>query len=315
MNDDIAYVMAVGRRGTLKKTYHLMKSIKHFDKDAEIYAFVANEEVDEIPQASLDRFKPYSKLIYGNIPMKEYIFTVKHQALIQAGEISSKKYLACMDSDMLMFDKLQLEEGYDLFVAPVDIGNTSWGRLDAKPEWKRLYGLIGEDMPDYTLTSLVDKREMLPYFNGGLAITSDHKFGKLWLETTKKIFPEISDKDSYIEGYSKKTAHGKLVTKIPFSHWTEQVTLSLLASKFNTKILDYTYNYPMNIMWDCPTDIKIMHYHDLRNLIKIRNKAVKQKIVDMGIKEALDGYNKCDTYARLLAYHTLRSIKIKAGKF
>jgi len=310
---DIAFVMAVGKGKTLDKSYYLAKSIKQVYEDAEIYAYVAEEEKPEISQGRLSKIGNYANLIYGDIPMKEYIFTVKHRALILAGEMTNKKYLVCLDSDMLMMNELSLPKG-EMFVCPVDIGNTSWGREEARPLWEKLYKKIGAEMPKNKLLSLIDKYAMFPYYNGGFVITSDHKFGRKWLDLTREIFKILPDMDSYMKGYSQQTKRRRLFTKIPYSHWTEQVTLTLLASKHKAKILPYEYDWPMNTTWRCPTNVKIMHYHDMRNLLKIHKKSVVNRLKEIGIYDELK-YSTPFEYPRMIGYQVLRGMKVRLGKF
>lgn len=313
MQTDIAFVIAVGRGKTLDKSFYLAKSIRYFYPDAEIYAFVAEEERAEIPREKLFAIETYSTLIYGYIPMKEYIFTVKHQALILAGAQTNAKYLACLDSDMLLLNQFNLDDGYDMFVCPVDVGNTSWGRESSAPLWKELYNHVGSPFPDYRLRALKDNYLMHPYFNGGFVITTDHSFGSKWLNLTKEVFEKIPEYDKYVDEYGGKSKRSRfLLKKIPYSHWTEQVTLTLLASKYNTKILDYSYDYPLNIMWSCPSETRLIHYHDQRNFVKLRRPEHKCLLKDIGITR---NNNILNSYMRIIIYSYLRWMKIKLGKF
>jgi len=308
--NNIVFVLAVGRGKTLDKSIFLINSIKKYHPDAEIYSFVAEEETEEIDYAIKSFEEISTKVLYGEIPMKEYIFTVKHNALIKAGKITKKKYLCCLDSDMLLLQKFRLPPNHDMYVCPVDVGNTSWGREESREKWEELYKIAKAKMPKKKLYSLVDNREMFPYYNGGFVITSDKQFGKKWLDLTSKIFKIIESYDSY-DKYRSQSKRRRLFTRIPYSHWTEQVSLTLLASKYNTLALGYDYDYPLNAMKSCPKNTKLIHYHDFRNLYKLESHRLQIDVYEY----LINNYNKTTSKLKLKAYDFLRKIKIKMGKF
>jgi hypothetical protein len=302
---DFAFVMSVGKGKMVEQAYWLARSISQSNPKAEIYAFVAESEREDIYLYHLKRIEEVGgKILYGEIPLKEYKFTSKHQALIQAGELSSAKYFVCLDSDMLVLNRLELPSDYAMYVCPVDIGNTSWGRESARSRWEELYKLVEAEMPKEKIRSVIGNYLMFPYFNGGFVITTDNKFGSKWLDTTKKVYGEMPDREFYQNVYSKQSKRRRLFTKIPYAHWTEQVTLTLLAAKYHTKVLDYRYDYPLNTRWTCPQDVKIVHYHDVRNLVKIRDRVKNIELPSVVF-----------TYPRILNYQMLRGLKVKMGKF
>jgi hypothetical protein len=302
---ELAFVFSVGTGTMVEKSYWLARSIHKTNPEAEIYAFVAESEREDIYIYHLKRIEEFGgKILYGEIPLKEYKFTSKHQALIQAGEQSSAKYLVCLDSDMLVMNPFTLPEGFSMYVVPVDIGNTSWGRESARSKWEELYKLVDSPMPTQKIIPILDKHPMFPYYNGGFAVSTDHKFGQKWLDTTKVVYDKMPDREFYQNVYSKQSKKRRLFTKIPFAHWTEQVTLTLLAAKYHAKALDYRYDYPLNTLWTCPQDVRIVHYHDVRNLVKIRD-----LIKDIELP------NIVFTYPRILNYQLLRGMKVRLGKF
>lgn len=309
--DNIAFVIAVGKGvNTLDKTTMLIHSIFEINPKQEIYSFIAEEERREIPKKYIDFFNEETKVLYGNIPMKEYVFSVKPKAMIEAGKITKKELICFLDSDMLMLKQFgHLEEG--TYVVPVDVGNVSWGRERARPYWEKLYSLTGIEMPKEKITSLVDKREMFPFFNSGFVI-SNKEFGKEWLSLTENVFRIVDDLDPY-EGYSKKSRRRRFFKRIPYSHWIDQVALSLLSSKYKAKILDYKYNYPLNIMKKCPDDTILVHYHDVRNLFKLDKETLLSMDIDSYLKE--NNYNYFVSKMRMNVYDLMRKTKISLGKF
>lgn len=302
--------MAVGVGKTLDKSKFLIESIKNQNHKQEIHTFVANEELDTIPKQYIKYFEDNTKLHYGEIPMKEYIFTVKHNALIKAGN-TKKEYLCCLDSDMLMLRPFEIPTK-NMYVCPVDIGNTSWGREESRPLWEELYKIIKVPMPLHKLTPLVDNYKMFPYFNGGFVLTNNKTFGSEWLSLTKKIYKIIEKYDSY-DKYRGQSKRRRTFTRIPYSHWTEQVSLTLLATKYNAEVLGYDYDYPINIMHSCPCNTRLIHYHDFRNLYKLNQSKI---MLINGLSEYLKkNYKPFSSKLKLNAYSIIRRAKIKMGKF
>lgn len=307
----LAFVMAVGKGESLWKTGYLIESIQKHHPSADVFAFVAEEERKEIPQEYLELLLDEDvTLLFGKIPIPEYIFTVKHMALIEATKRSSADYFCCLDSDMLMLNPFEFNSNHNMYVCPVDVGNTSWGRASAQPYWDRLYSDMGLKTPANKLQPIADKTPMFPYYNGGFVITSNRNFGEEWLELTSIVFPQIESMDSY-EKFRSRSKRRRFFQRIPLSHWTEQVTLTLLAEKYKAHNLGYSYDYPINIMKTVPKDTKLIHYHDMRNLRKISTDYLSEDLLEY----LDDNYPKNVTRLRLSAYSIMRRTKIKLGKF
>jgi hypothetical protein len=172
-------------------------------------------------------------------------------------------HLLILDSDMLVVDNIEVPKGGELAMTPVNIGDQEWGQKEKINEWKKLCSKYKIKFPEKKITSTVDENKLpFPMYNVGVVFVENNDFPQRWKEIEMEMY------DNY-GGF----------------HFLHQIAASLLAADYNVNVLSEVYNYPSNIRFYCPSDVKILHYHSFNQLKKLMHKDIKRKVVQTGIKK------------------------------
>lgn len=264
----LSYVFALGPNELEQKSLFLLRSIRQNTSASqnEIYVFIAEEEKEEISKETIKEVRNSATIIRGNIPIKEYPLSAAHKALHEASNKSESEYLLLLDTDTLVLNepKTHLQHESDLFLKPVDTGESYWGQSESNKEWKQLFQDNDLEFPEEEVISTVDKRKVRPpYYNGGAILTRNNAFPKEYLDLNKKVYGTLST-DNY---------------------YTDQIVLAILAEKYNVEELDESYNYPQHLRFVPNSSANILHYHELYRIYlpiiissKLRNKTSKTQI-------------------------------------
>ena len=297
-----------------KKATYLLESIKeNTDIQKEnLYVYLVEDEESEISDETITHFEENTTLIRGPTHIEGYHVSALHNALVEASEISDKKYLALLDVDIILRDDLELDEleEHELHIKPEGLGDTSfWTREESRDEWKRLFNEFGFQFPEREMRSTVDRKLMpVPYYNSGVIVTKNNEFPKRWKKLSKKVWEETSN------------------------YYSEMVALAMLATEYDVNNLDEAYNYPSCLYLHVPKSVKVIHYHDLDSLY--RNIALDKNLRDsigeqlrkdyyslnfleagrICIKDSYKAYfSRRDTWRRKLVRPYIRPLAIKLG--
>lgn len=267
MTDNLAFVLASGSGQIGRQSRYLLRSIRRHHPDATVYLYVPAEELDEMDADIYAELDDGGTIIEGSIPIPEYPISTKIAALAAADDAADADYLAMLDTDVLVLDRIDTHErtDADLHLKPVDVGNQFWGRQRSRGHWERLYDRYDRPLPDWRVESTFDHRTMLPYWNAGFVLTRVDGFGSEWLDLTEDL-------------------HGE----VPYDRHADQVALGLLSARYRTATLGNRYNYPLHLRLRCPSDVVVLHYHNAPNLTKVRNDAVRDQIRSVGLGEVFD---------------------------
>ena len=279
MRNDLAFVFAAGAGEVGRQSRHLLRSIREYHPEAPAYAFVPEDERDTMDETVLKELRDGAELLVGEIPIPEYPISTKIAATAAAEEATDADYLLMLDTDMVLLDRIDAHErsDADLFLKPVDVGRQFWGRDRSLDWWRRLYDRFDLPFPTRRVTSTFDRREILPYWNAGFVLARTGTVGREWLEMTAAIHDEI-----------------------PYNRHADQVALGILSTRYETDALDERYNYPLQIHLGCPSDVKVLHYHDRHELAKVRNGTIQRKVRRVGLRH--DVPIPSVAYLRLMLY-------------
>lgn len=250
-----------------RQALYLLRSIEKNTKadPDEIFVFVAEEEKEGISEDTIEEVEKKATLIEGNIPNPDYLLSSSHEALRKASKITEKEYIALLDTDTLVLDDINLprETEVDLFLKPADLGNRYWARKESLEEWKSLFSEYGFDFPEKRINATVDGLEMIPYYNSGsFIVNTASDFPDEWLELSKEIHGNLSD-----------------------NFFTDQVSLAMLASKYNVQEVGEVYNFPLNLRISPDKDAMVVHYKRIHSVYRsiLIDPWFKSKIEDTGI--------------------------------
>ncbi|MFC7098345.1 hypothetical protein [Halobaculum marinum] len=265
--DDLAFVFASGSGQVGTQSRHLIRSIRRHHAEAPVYVYVPAEELDDMNETVREELAANATILEGSIPIPEYPISTKIAALKAAERVADAAYLLMLDTDVLVLDEIEAhrDEDADLYLKPVDVGNQFWGRERSHDRWRALYERYDLLFPERRVESTFDGREMLPYWNAGFVLTRVDDFGTEWLEVTEAL-------------------HGE----IPYDRHADQVALGLLSERYATETVDNRYNYPIHLRLRCPPDVRVLHYHNAPNLVKVSDQGIRDQIRAVGLGDAID---------------------------
>lgn len=265
--DDLAFVFASGSGQVGSQSRHLLRSIRRHHAEAPVYVYVPTEELDDMDPAVREELAADATILEGSIPVPEYSISTKIAALEAAERVADASYLLMLDTDVLVLDEIEVHrsEDADLFLKPVDVGNQFWGRERSHERWRDLYERYDQQFTERRVASTFDNRAMLPYWNAGFVLTRVDGFGTEWLEVTEAL-------------------HGE----IPYDRHADQVALGLLSERYTTETVDNRYNYPIHLRLRCPPDVRVLHYHNASNLVKVSDQGIRDQIRAVGLGEGID---------------------------
>lgn len=266
----LGYVFAAGAGQVGRQSRHLLHSIDQVDTNAPVYPFIPNDEVDEIDTDLLDLLENRCEVLSGDIPIPDYPISTKIAALAAAEEVADTDYLLMLDTDMLILDEIRLHQrsDADLFLKPVDVGRQFWGRDKSHPCWERLYAQNDLEFPDWRVESTFDSRMILPYWNAGFVFARRGTLGAEWLDLTVEL-------------------HGE----IPYDHHADQVALGILSTRYDVDVVGPEYDFPLHLHLYCPSDVKVLHYHNEEQLSKVWDRDLRAKIRRTGASHGMTRYS------------------------
>lgn len=229
--------------------------------------FLPEQEIDAIsPRIQSELEDSATVSIVGNLTIPEYGQSAKLDAFAAAAEQVDPPYVL-VDTDTLLLKGVpEIFNGHEVVAKPVDIGAQYWGTEDSLEDWQSLYSRYGFEFPEGRVRSTVDGHQILPYYNAGVVGTMNPEFPKRWLELTKSVYNDIEE-----------------------TFYSDQISLAMLMSEYNTGQLSETMNYPGTLRFRFPSNIRVLHYHEWDVLDRIQNRRHRQFLTKIGIREFLSG--------------------------
>ena len=264
---DVCFV--TGSEPLATQAKYLSRSIRQFGDFNQEFVFIPEEEYSHIPEGVITELDKYHTIIEGQIPISDYQISSKIKGVIESERYSSADIIAFLDTDTLVLDDLS---DYSLnrakfSASPVDVVTDKyWTSDESRNEWLKFEQYFGLNETGSTVVSLVDKRECRPYYNAGVLFFQP-PFGKEWLNWTNRVYHRASRKRN-----------------------SDQVSLGLLSQKYECSVLSQTYNFPVPHRIYFPSDVKVLHYHQLPHLIRILTPELKKKLKMIGVLEEIQKY-------------------------
>jgi len=286
---DIVFTSGKGKLAT--QSIYLSRSIRSYGNFDQSFVFIPESEIQNIDGSILRELEGKHSIITEDIPIPDYPISAKIQGLIEAQRRGESEYTLLVDTDTMVLNNIRMDVDSDLLAVPINIATDKyWTSSDSQEDWEALYDRFGLEIPEHTITTVVDQQKIRPYYNAGVVIARD-AIGEQWLDWTEEVFQFASD--------SKKNA--------------DQVALGLLSQDVEFQELDKKYNYPTHSI-KYPSKICILHYFDLSSIIRVRNEDVRGKIRYTG---AYDSINTDPTiWALLYSSHGYKPIiRSKIGRW
>lgn len=244
----------------------LVRSIRHHVPESNVVVFVPERSVPEIDTELMEYFENQATVVRGEIPIPEYPISAMVQAFVEAERVSDTEYLVALDTDTLVLGPPRIYSEGELWARPADVGVQYWTSDAARADWGKLCDAF--DVPKATegdrLTSTVDRQPIPPYFNSGVVVTTDRTLPARWLDITATLV----ERDDLPVGAEE--------------FFTDQIALALAALERKTSLLDQRTNYPLGGRLRVQSDVEVLHYGDRRNLARILNPDIRQKLRSLG---------------------------------
>lgn len=280
---DLTYTIAIGGNNAQNYAHKARLLLDSIQKNTtatseDVVIFITKNARDQIDKNLRSSFEQDSVFVTGELPNPSYPLSAAHTALVKAGRQTDNPYLLLLDADIVVLDDIDIQNMYsaDLYLKPADIGTRYWAQNDSITRWEDLYNKFEFEFPTERVQTTVDKREILPYYNGGVILTKNNGFPERWRSLCKEIHNEIERS----------------------TFFSEMIALSLLSTDYEVHILNQLYNYPLNFYLTPPKDAKIIHYHDPISL-------VRAALLDADLNNKLTQLETWDKYG----YNT-RSLKL-----
>lgn len=250
---DIAFAITADSGELEAQADILVKSIRRIYPDAPILVFIPTSSISDMTETVLERFESRTTVVSGAIPIPDYPISALIKAFVEAEHKFDNQYLVALDTDTILLDRLQISGDGDVWLRPADVGAQYWTTEEAIPDWKLLYQNFGYTIPEpfIQLTASVDRREIPPYWNSGVVVTTDRSLPSRWLEYTKTIYDEedlpVSQDEFFID----------------------QISLAIAVQKNAIGELSQRENFPLGGRFLIPQDVAVVHYGDRRNLTRV----------------------------------------------
>lgn len=285
---DLTYVITVDEGEWTRRALYLYNSINEFVDDPDIVTFIP-EDVD-IPSEIEQKLDENSWIVGEEKRIEDFHASYKLQAFKKAGEVTDNEYLLLLDTDVLVLNEITIhqEKDADLFVKPVDLGLQYWAREESRDRWEEFAEKTGYSVPSGTVTTTVDKQEILPYWNAGFVLARNSELQEEWLEAVEKIEGDMDG--NFMAG---------------------QIALAMISENYDTEVVDDRYNYPLPHRFGVPEDVRVLHYHTYSSLLRITNREIKKDLKKTGLWDRLQEEPTLELY-REFSWELLKTLKGRA---
>jgi len=262
---DVVFTSGAGKIGL--QSLYLSRSIRLYGDFDRSFVYIPESELPDLDNGIVSELREHHSLLFGETPIDGYPISAKIQGMVTAQEQGKSEYTILLDSDTIVLNNIEFEDDYDaeLIVAPVNVATDRyWTSSDSEGDWQKFYRQFGIEPPKRTVTTVIDKQRIKPYYNAGVVIARNG-FAEKWLDWTGEIY--------HLATRSQRNA--------------DQVALGLLSEKVDTCELDKKYNYPVHFI-RYPNSIRILHYFNLNTIVRVTNPEIREKIAQTGAYDGID---------------------------
>jgi hypothetical protein len=240
--------------------YLLCKSIVENSPKSDVLVYSKN--ISELDNEIQDYINNNCITVEGDMPFEGHPISYKLKALEEAEKYSDDEYVVLLDTDIILFSPISIDKNSSIYAKPADVGAKYWCNRQSKEEWTSLYKLVGKNYPDYNIKSRIDKKQIIPFWNSGVVVTTENnRIGSEWLENMRLVIDNCHSAS--------------------LSFFTDQIALALTISDKNVGHLSEYNNYLMGGRFRISDKVRILHYSKIRNLYRIRNKKIKNQIKEL----------------------------------
>jgi hypothetical protein len=290
MSGDIAISFAVGDGELAEKARYLTNSIKTYTSNPEIHTFASTDEWESLSAREQNFFDTETTVATGELPIAGYPISAKLAAMKHAASVTTRPFLLLLDTDTVVLNEIEYHSdgSAELFVKRADGSDQYWISEEAEDDWKRAYSLFNSEYPGYTSETSETGVPIPPYWNAGFVLTSDKEFPSEWLSATRTVYQ----------------------SNLSERFFADQVALGVLSTQYEVEEVSELYNYPLPFRYRCPSNIRVLHYHDFQPCGRIVTPLVRAKLRQIGLTQS-HSFPSSGDQLRLLAGVGLRLFNIK----
>jgi hypothetical protein len=181
------------------------------------------------------------------------------------------------------------------------------------PYWEMIYTACGASIPDWSITTTIDRRPMLPYFNSGVvAVRPPRGLFRQWQENAERL-----GRDPQAQSLA---ADSREFFFLDQTVWAGTIIAELKREQ--VRVLSHRYNYPLPAHHLLPEgerartleDISLVHYHALfSNLYWMDDIPVSESLASWLLRRLplRPQFKRTRTSTLLLASHWLSRLPLR----
>lgn len=244
-----------------EQAHRLCASLNRVYEDPSITVFIPADSYPEMATERTTYLESVADVVTGDIPIPDYPVSALPQAFCHAADHSDTTYLVALDTDATLIRPLTLPAaGADFYALPAPLGAQYWGSEASHEDWQSLYNTYDLPMPTNRVTTGVDQREILPYYNSGVVVTTDYSLPRQWLDITEHVYTTTAQ------------------SAAP-SFFSDQVALAITAEMRDVVELTPTQNYLLGMHFgDPPNDVELLHYGTPEQLARLRTPDLRERL-------------------------------------
>jgi len=227
---DIAFCLLGGVDPFGTEAFYCVKSVHRQYPSADIFVGIPETESQSKPLPN------YTTPVSVETPIPDYPMSLKPVIVKKATRKTSASTVCFLDSDTIMCSQLALPEDGDIFALPELFPDQHIGGRGAEA-WGPLYDRVRYKYPDRRINSIYYNDDIWPNYNAGVIIFRELDIADEWLVLLKK-----------------------LINHVPNRRFTDQVSLSILSTKYNTQPLTVRQHCPVPLSIIVPPSATILHY-------------------------------------------------------
>ena len=266
MSVTAAFVLGSGRWAAMGLL--LARSLSEFTHCKQ-FILVPSAEAEAIPAAIREECERHGRIVEAPAVAPAYPIATKLQAFQRAAEAADTGSVVLFDTDTLVVDALAESEltSAALAARPANFAARRWETGMGEVLDPELFDAFGYRFPDESVTGAVDDKPMAASWNAGVVATTDHSLPETWLDLTL-------------------AAHDRMETP----RFADQLALAMLAADRGITPLPEADNFPAAFRFRFPPDVRVLHYHGVHHLLRIRTPPLRDRFRRLGVSAVVDRY-------------------------
>lgn len=265
---DVAFATTADTGELARQARTLITSLRRVYPNAPVIVFVPTASASDLDTETRAVLEREATLVTGELPLPEYPISAFLRAFVEMTTRIETEYLVALDTDTVIFDRLSVpaHATADVWVRPAEVGAQYWCSEAARGDWERLYNHFDVPSPSVCefVTTSIDNRRVPPYWNSGVVVSRDPSLAREWLAITREL--ALND-DLPVDGDE---------------FFLDQLALAIATRKRDVCQFDLRMNYPLGGLLRVPSDVQILHYGETRNLGRVLNPRIREKLRTLG---------------------------------